>query len=178
MSPPPNSKLEVLQEALNLKAMILDIFQNHEFVEGASNIQKFISVKEDVLFFSDKNRVTIILNNLISNAIRYADTNKEDMFIEIRIEISSELVKIHFADNGVGIGEEYLDKIFNMFYRANPGSKGSGLGLFILKEAVNKLDGEVNVRSKLHVGTVFDIQIPNLVEREAVARYVEEKVGL
>jgi len=163
-----NSKLEILPEELNLKPMILNIFQNHEFIEGASGIQKYVSVRQDIPFYSDKNRIAIILNNLISNAIRYADKSKGgERFIEIRIEVSSEFSIISFSDNGIGIHEEFLDKIFNMFYRASTSSKGSGLGLFILKEAVQKLGGSVSVESKINEGTQFFLQIPNLYQNNA-----------
>ncbi len=157
-----NNKLEVVPEPIDLKTTLLEIFQNHEFVPGAGEIEKFIHVRDDASFFSDKNRIYIIFNNLVSNAIRYADPSKKERYIQIKIHVRPEEAEIEFSDNGVGIGEEHLGKIFNMFYRASFQSKGSGLGLFIFKEAIHKLNGLVTVESELHVGTRFFIRLPNL----------------
>lgn len=170
-----NGKLDVVPEKINLKEMILAIFNDHEFIEGSFGIQKYISVKQESAFYSDRNRVSIILNNLISNAIRYADADKgDDRFIAIKIEIEHTHALINFSDNGVGIEAEYLDKIFNMFYRANVNSKGSGLGLFILKEAVSRLKGEVSVESVPKVGTSFFIRIPNLSAKNSASQELME----
>jgi signal transduction histidine kinase len=76
--------------------------------------------------------------------------------------VNPEYVRISFKDNGVGIHEEYIDKIFKMFFRANADSKGSGLGLYIVKSAIEKLRGTVHVQSALGSGTEFIITIPNL----------------
>jgi signal transduction histidine kinase len=156
-----NKKLDVLPEELDLKTIIHEIFQNHEFVPGSSAIDKYIQIKSDVPFFSDRNRIHIIFNNLISNGIRYADPEKQEQFIQIRIHITEDEAIIEFADNGVGIGSEHIAKIFNMFYRAHIYSKGSGLGLFIFREAIHKLKGLVTVESELKVGTKFFIKLPN-----------------
>jgi signal transduction histidine kinase len=170
-----NGKLDIVPEKINLKETILAIFNDHEFIEGSFGIQKYISVKQESAFYSDKNRVSIILNNLISNAIRYADAEKgDDRFIAIKIEIDHACVMINFSDNGVGIEAEYLDKIFNMFYRANVNSKGSGLGLFILKEAVSRLKGEVTVESVPKVGTSFFIKLPNLSAQNSASQELLE----
>lgn len=164
-----NSKLEILPEEIDLKILLLEIFQNHEFIEGAASIQKYIQIDSSIPFYSDRNRITIIFNNLVSNAIRYSDKSKgENRFIEIKIDVKPEEALITFTDNGIGIDEIYLDKIFNMFYRANVHSKGSGLGLFILREAAIKLNGEVRVESKINEGTSFEIRIPNLLQNHSL----------
>lgn len=156
-----NKKLEILPEELDLKIIIHEIFQNHEFVPGASAIDKYIQIKDDAPFCSDRNRIHVIFNNLISNGIRYADPEKKEQFIQIKIHITEIEATIEFTDNGVGIGTEHISKIFNMFYRANVDSKGSGLGLFIFKEAIQKLKGWVTVESELKTGTKFFIKLPN-----------------
>jgi signal transduction histidine kinase len=75
---------------------------------------------------------------------------------------------IDFIDNGIGIGEEHVTRVFDMFYRANVGSKGSGLGLFIFKETVAKLKGWVSLSSTLGEGTSYRIQIPNELKNVVV----------
>ena len=68
---------------------------------------------------------------------------------------------LKFEDNGIGIQEEHLDHIYDMFYRANENSKGSGLGLYIVKETVEAMNGKVNVKSDLSTGTTFTVELPN-----------------
>jgi signal transduction histidine kinase len=81
--------------------------------------------------------------------------------LKIEINVFEEKAEIQFTDNGVGIAEEFLDKIFKMFFRASYESKGSGLGLYIVKSTIEKLSGKVSVKSKLGEGTKFFIEIPN-----------------
>ena len=69
---------------------------------------------------------------------------------------------IRVSDNGIGIRAIHLDKIFNMFYRASENSKGSGLGLYITREAVSKLGGTISVQSEYGKYITFEIDIPNL----------------
>ena len=70
------------------------------------------------------------------------------------------IVRIYFEDNGSGIREEYLNKIFTMFYRANTQAEGAGLGLFIVREAIDKLHGSIEVSSVYGEGTTFVVTLP------------------
>ncbi|MBA4058487.1 MAG: hypothetical protein C0490_27465, partial [Marivirga sp.] len=104
----------------------------------------------------------IIFNNIIVNGVRYRDGRKNNSFLKIEIASDESGAIIKFSDNGIGIPEEYTDKIFKMFFRANADSKGSGLGLYIVKGAVEKLNGKIHVSSVLGEGTTFSIEIPNV----------------
>jgi signal transduction histidine kinase len=159
-----NKKVDLHVEKINLKKMVNEALENHQFLEGAEHIEKIVSIKEEAAFHSDKNRLTIIFNNLISNATRYADHSKEHPFINIHIRTNTQEMILDFSDNGQGIEEDHIKKIFDMFYRGNTKSKGSGLGLFIFKETVNKLDGFASVESRVGEGTKFFIRIPNKVD--------------
>jgi signal transduction histidine kinase len=168
-----NKRLAMTPEKLDLYSMISEIFDNHQFVEGANKIDHLVDIKDKAPFYSDKGRLLILFNNLISNAIRYADLSKEKSFIRIQIAVEQSEATIEFADNGVGIAAEHIDKIFNMFYRANTGSKGSGLGLFIFKETIGKLKGLVSVESTLSVGTKFFIRLPNSYMRHEIQQELQ-----
>ncbi len=157
-----NKKMDIFREKLDLHKIISEIFESHRFLEGAERIEKRIEIKEICYLFSDRNRLMIIFNNLISNAFRYADPTKEKPFIHIKIRISFTEITIEFNDNGLGIEQEHLGRIFDMFYRANINSKGSGLGLYIFKETILKLGGLVSVESQPGTGTKFFITLPNL----------------
>ncbi len=156
-----NSRLSIMAEKIDFEELIARIFDNHNYLSGASDITKKININENGGFFSDKGRVEIILNNIISNAIKYHVPNRKDSFISINIENKPHSSQLEISDNGQGIGEANLDKIFNIFYRGNESSTGSGLGLYIVKETVEKLNGVIDVKSELGVGTTFLINLPN-----------------
>jgi signal transduction histidine kinase len=173
-----NKKTSIHPERIELKTLLHDIFESHQFLDGAPLVTRSITLNDSVPFYSDRNRVVILFNNLISNALKYADHSKPEPAIRIDIVVTRTEIQIEFADNGLGIEPEHIDKIFDMFYRAHTHSKGSGLGLFIFKETLTRLNGQVSVESTVGVGTRFALQIPNLypmvvgpVEKEMVAMH-------
>jgi len=157
-----NKRMKIAPEPIHLDVLIEEIFEQSSFVEGFDRIERRVNINHNHVFYSDKNRVTILFNNLISNAIRYADVTKENSFIEINARITPTEIAIVFGDNGIGIQPEHLDKIFDMFYRADYNSKGTGLGLFIFRETIKRLNGDVRVESQPGVGTNFFLRLPNL----------------
>jgi signal transduction histidine kinase len=122
-------------------------------------LKKEIEIKGE-LFYCDKTRLEIVLKNLISNVFRYSDPLKES-FIHIKATVTTSQLMLTVADNGIGIGQDHLPKIFDMFYRASQDSKGTGLGLFLVRESVKILQGEITVTSKLGEGTTFKLELPN-----------------
>src|SRR5690606_33236521 len=108
----------------------------------------------------DSRRLKIILRNLISNAIKYHNLRKDDPYVEVKVDYNDNQVTIKVIDNGSGIAEHHLGNIFKMFYRANENIKGSGLGLYIVHETVDKLGGEISVSSKIDEGTTFTVSLP------------------
>lgn len=115
--------------------------------------------------YSDSLRLRIILNNLISNALKYADTEKEQIKLFLRFYASDEDYIIEIEDNGIGIREELLQRIFEMFFVTNT-NLGSGLGLYITKQAVENLNGTISVDSVVGQGTLFTITIPMILKDE------------
>jgi len=156
-----NKKLGLVIELIDLKELILEIFESHQFSEANRKISLEIEVRGNAEIFSDKGRIQIVFNNLVSNAIRYSDPQKKDRKIKVVIEAGHREINIEFSDNGIGIESEHLDRVFDMFYRANIHSKGSGLGLFILKKTITRLHGTVSLESAPFVGTKFTIRMPN-----------------
>lgn len=121
------------------------------------------NVKNGVLFYSDPKMINIILNNLISNAIRYSNPSSESPYVEVKINATDEKAQIEVIDNGIGISKENQQKVFDMFYRVNDDNNGTGMGLHLVKLAVEKLAGEITLESEYNVGTKFLITIPNLI---------------
>jgi len=103
-------------------------------------------------FFSDPERIEIILDNVIGNCFHFYDVNKASPFIKVNIGIENEQAHLEFIDNGIGIGQSHHDHIFDMFYKASYLSIGAGLGLFIVKETLEKLHGTILFESEIGFG--------------------------
>jgi signal transduction histidine kinase len=160
-----NARSELKHEQVNLKAMIDDGFDRLKYHEGSDQIEKFLTVEEENPLYSDPNRLSVVFNNLISNSIKYRDLRKKNQYIRIHAVVNGAGARIEFSDNGIGIPEELLNKIYDMFFRATERSEGAGLGLYIVKETIEKLGGRIETNSTLGVGTSFVLEIPNQVLR-------------
>ncbi|MCX6353131.1 MAG: PAS domain-containing sensor histidine kinase, partial [Bacteroidetes bacterium] len=133
-------------------------------VQGYERVKfnTFISLRNR--FYSDAKMISSIFMSIIDNAIKYQDWEKENPHINIRITDADGGVKIMFEDNGTGIHTDFQDKIFDMFFRGNQDSKGSGLGLYITKKAVEKLGGEIILQTEAEKFTRFTISLPSIKE--------------
>lgn len=116
---------------------------------------------ERPLLNTDSARLHTVLTNIIGNAIRYHD-GKADAEIKVKIEKNENGINLQISDNGAGIDEKHLPKIFDMFYRANKSSNGTGLGLYLVKDALNHMEGGIEVFSQKGKGTTFHIYLPDL----------------
>ncbi|PSL25842.1 PAS domain-containing protein [Chitinophaga ginsengisoli] len=157
-----NARLEVKRTPISFSSLLTDIRNSLKFIStGNSNVEIRINIEEDGTFCSDRSRIIIILNNLVSNAVRYADPAKPASYVEVTVVARADGALISVKDNGIGIHKDYHQYIFNMFYRVSEKSKGSGLGLYLVKETVEKLNGDIQFTSTPGVGTEFKIYIPN-----------------
>ncbi len=156
-----NARTEVKHERIDFHEMVATIFEQHQFMDEDKQVDLKSTIVQKVDFYSDGNRLQVMFSNLISNAIKYNNSRLDHALVEIDIVVDAEEVQVRISDNGIGIGAEHLDRIFEMFYRATNERQGSGLGLYIVKETVDKLNGEVQVASKQGVGTTFTFVIPN-----------------
>lgn len=147
---------------VNTQKMVEDSFERLKYMDGSESILKSVEVENNMPLFTDPYRLSVIINNLVSNAIKYRDFQKEQSVISLHANISDTHLELLFRDNGIGISEEYVTKIFEMFFRATERSEGAGLGLYIVRETVDKLHGTISVKSKLGEGTTFTIRIPNM----------------
>ncbi len=156
-----NQKQNVKQETIYLNALILDNLTRFSEKTENKKIKIVTDFKEDFYVQSDNYLISIIFSNLISNAIKYSNDNGK---IELKLEKTSTDLIFTIADNGVGISEQDLNKIFNSFYRSDvsnhPEIKGTGLGLSIVKRLCDLLKLEITVESKLNQGTKFVLNFP------------------
>ncbi|MFV8390949.1 sensor histidine kinase [Flavobacterium sp. LB1P71] len=158
-----NKRKKVAIAPVSLNKIIDEIIAQHLYIKGTNEIaiRKELSVDE---LYSDGLRLKIILNNLLSNAIKYSDEKKEKRYISIKTYTIEDFYKIEIEDNGIGINAEYQVKIFEMFFVTNNNNKGSGLGLYLVKEAVENLNGHITVDSVMNIGSTFIVTIPKEYE--------------
>jgi signal transduction histidine kinase len=156
-----NSRQEVQAVQVDFRAIIAECADNLRYMEHADRVALRVAVEgED--FYSDPQRINTVFQNLMSNSVKYQRLHISDAFIEFSIHCTAHEVRIVYTDNGKGIDNAYLDKIFDMFFRASADSYGSGLGLYITRQVVKKLNGTIRVQSELGQGTQFVITLPNL----------------
>lgn len=128
------------------------------------NVKFNLNIEQNDKFYSDEFRVHVIMNNLVSNAIKYQknDSSNPEVSIDIKADCHKAIIKI--KDNGVGILQEHVENIFKMFFRTKTQNRapGTGIGLYIVKEALSKINGEIQVNSVYGEGTTFELVLPNL----------------
>ena len=159
-------KLALQREQINLGTILQNAQDTLLNVAAATNVRVFVNLDEGMPWYSDALRVKTIITNIFSNAIKYQDLQKQNPFIKIATRITHDYCEISIADNGIGIEEEYKDKIFDLFFRATDKANGTGLGLFIVRDTVQRLNGSITVNSVVGQGTTFFVKIPNLLQQD------------
>lgn len=155
------NRKQLVYEKLDLNEMMNEINSKFEFLENYNkiNFQFDLQVTE---IYADHFLLKVALSNLISNAIKYQKKRSEQApYVNVRSRSEEGFVVIDIIDNGEGIREEYKAKLFNMFYRGTASSSGSGLGLYIAKEAIQKQDGTITMNSTWGEGSTFSVRLPN-----------------
>ena len=155
-----NNRLQIVTESVNLAALTDEIWESLCYSDDARGIEFVNKLPEDLTVLNDAQRLRIVLSNLIANAIRYHDQRKEKRYIKVSHHSTDSSFSLHIEDNGQGIAPEFHSKIFDMFYRGNESSQGSGLGLYIVKETLEKLSGTIQLSSVPREGSTFSISVP------------------
>jgi signal transduction histidine kinase len=144
---------------IDFRTLIEDCISSYSYLENFQKINFVTEVDENLNYMSKWAIVNTILQNLIENSIKYARNNIQS-YIAIDVTQEKDFIKIQVEDNGQGIRLTDHTKVFDMFFRANDHVQGTGLGLYILQRAVERLQGTVSFTSELHVGTVFTVLLP------------------
>ncbi|MBS1951633.1 MAG: Two-component system sensor histidine kinase [Cytophagales bacterium] len=149
--------LENTRTQIDFVSLINDCIESCSYIENYKNIH-FIKEIKSFDYRSEWAIVSTILQNLIENAVKYS--TKINPFVKISVYQTDNQAVIEVSDNGQGIDKSHQAKIFDMFFRANNQTKGSGLGLYILKRAVERLNGKIELTSKPGSGSVFKVFLP------------------
>ncbi len=152
-----NMKSEIIKKEIDIENIIQEVINDLKFMNGWDRIKFNTTVKLDEPFIADLSRVNTILNNLITNSVKYHNGHEPKPYVNIEVQSKDNIRTIIISDNGLGIAKKYHSQVFDMFFRGTELSVGSGLGLYIVKEMVSKLDGTISLESSLTEGTKFTI---------------------
>ncbi len=155
-----NTRQEIVNENFNLLELAKEVTDGLKFGSGMEEIFIKYEIDSSLDVITDRSRLKVVLNNIVGNALKYSSPQKDEQLISIAGNVDGKSLKIVIEDNGIGIAEEHQPKIFDMFYRASEKSQGSGLGLYIVKETLDKLKGKIEVTSSLGNGSKFRLEIP------------------
>ena len=159
-----NSRLDIAHEEFDVVALVQQSFNDLRFsAQGQIDLQ--LDIQTSPIIFSDRSRLGVLLKNIIGNSIKYRRKDIKS-FVNFSLKRENHSLVMQVTDNGEGIDAQHLDKIFTMFYRGTTSSIGTGLGLYICKEIVNKLNGNLEVTSTLGKGTQMTITIPEIAHHE------------
>jgi signal transduction histidine kinase len=162
-------KTDVVLAEINMEKVINESVVSLKDTLGYEDAKIELEIDKDLYFESDERLLKSMLTNIIENSIKYQHPDRNGI-IKISAIQKGENVEVCIEDNGLGIDEEHVSKIFDLFYQIDLNSNGNGLGLSLVKTHIEKLDGTVKVDSKLGVGTKFTIKIPahSIREKEEV----------
>jgi len=155
-----NARQEVRNEKVVLMPIVKEVIEDLKFGAGMDRIYVSIDIDPTFAFVTDLARFKVVMHNLIGNAFKYHDPDKENSEVSIKASSENSVIRIDIEDNGLGIAEEHKSKIFEMFYRASERSQGSGLGLYIVQETLAKLNGSIQVKSEPGQGSIFSVYLP------------------
>ena len=147
---------------INLKLLVDEILNSLKHVPGFNRINFEIKIDHNIEITADKVLLLSVFQNLIQNAINYC--NQHSPWVKIQINAIPNGIEVEVSDNGKGISDTIKHRVFEMFYRGHPDSTGSGLGLFIVKNALEKMKGKINFESTDGHGTTFNVFIPDASE--------------
>jgi len=153
---------ELKKTNIDFEKMVSECMSSFKYFPTYNKIDFQLEIQKDLQLLSDKSLMNTIIQNLLENAIKYSDTEKEAPYVAVVIQENriTKAISISVRDNGIGIDKEHQKKIFDMFFRVSNKVQGSGLGMYILKNAIDKLDGKIKLTSQPRVGSEFEVLIP------------------
>jgi len=150
---------QLVYKEVIIEELVRQVFDGFNDAIVSKNIHVTMNVAPDISFYSYPAMVKIIIENLVENAINFCGV--ADQFVKINVFLRLGELVIEVQDNGQGIKEEYFSRIFDMYFRANLNSKGNGLGLYIVKKSVERLNGHIHFKSTHAQGSTFEVVLPS-----------------
>ena len=151
---------QLVYEEINFRQLVNDAEALFHLSGNIEHIRFVSNITQAAPFWSDLVSLKIVLTNLLSNAFKYQRKTNTDKFVEVDIDVNNDVATIFVKDNGIGIHQDHINNVFEMFYRATSEESGSGFGLFNVKDALNRVNGNIEVTSAVNEGTSFKVTIP------------------
>ncbi len=156
-----NRQEKIAATEINLNELITGTLGHFDHLKELKEINISTSIEQETPFYSDYRRLGVVLRNLISNAIAFSDHSRKVPQIGIMFFVDKDAATLVVEDNGYGIDSALQDKVFDPFFKGNEKSEGAGLGLYIVREILNRLNAKIQLESQLGEGTKFVMVIPN-----------------
>lgn len=168
------NKIEVIEKPYNFREEITNLCRITQTRIGQKDIVFNLSIADDIPYevIGDKSKVKEIVNNLLTNAIKYTDQGRIDLNIKCINNTNKKTSNIIIIckDTGRGIKAENINKLFTKFERLdverNTTTEGTGLGLAITKKLLELMGGTINVESKVKEGSIFVVQLPQKISKQ------------
>jgi signal transduction histidine kinase len=148
-------------DKINFQHIIDEILISLQYLPNYKKIDIMINIQQYVDFYSDSVVLYSVMQNIIENSIKYFDPDKPYSYLKIKIQVSQEKTSIAFEDNGIGIEKSNIDKVTEMFVRGSENCTGNGIGLFIVKKSIEKLNGKLDISSQKGIGTTTSLIFEN-----------------
>jgi len=152
----------LLPQSVEINEVLKQVLQSQKLMSEHKKVKFIIHQEVNDTVFTDREMISTVLFQLIENSILYSREHDPETHIHISKDKHGNYI-LEVSDNGIGMSEESVNKIFDMFYRASILSRGSGLGLFLAKTAVEKMGGSIDVSSTIKEGSTFTIKLPAFV---------------
>ena len=158
------SDIELNAEEINFEALADEAFTSMKHLDLKNEIRKSLVIKSPgYRFRTDVSHLKIIIQNLVSNALKFQRPSEKNKLIRINVEINDQQCTLEVCDNGIGIDHATEQYMFDMFYRGNNGNHGSGLGLYIVRKLVKNMKGYINFERKPNKISCFKVILPNII---------------
>lgn len=156
-----NEVTKIAIEKIDFRSILNNCFDEYANHPAYQSLRAEINILSDLPFYSDADRLSNILRNIISNSIAFRKETEKETIILVNISVSNDSMVIEIEDNGTGIDHQSIPRVFEMFFRGHERSQEAGLGLFIANEIANTMGGNISIKSSDKSGTKVRISIPN-----------------
>lgn len=157
-----SGKMEINIEKFDFSKLVSEVVDGMQLTNSSHKI--IYKQKNNILLYADKDRIEQVIQNLISNAIKYSPDAKE---VIVDIKKHKDLIIFSVQDFGVGLSEDFKEKVFDRFYRVksdkNKSISGLGLGLYLCQEIIKLHKGKIWYKSELNKGTTFYVSLPSRI---------------
>ncbi len=151
---------DLKMEKIDFYSLLRGVMKKINHTQASGGVKFNLRVEGDKVFYSDQRIIDSILRNLIENGIQFQNHALAEPHVSVHITLSEKGAEITIRDNGIGMDQKMQGRIFEMFFRGNDRSMGPGLGLYMVKQGVQRLGGVIDVQSEKEEGTEVSIFIP------------------